>query len=74
MPGRRRHGDGNGDAGERRRPGGPGNRAGAWAEILAAIRAGYVYANVHSTKWPTGEIRGQLNEGDDQDDSLDDDD
>ena len=29
-------------------------------EIVAAIRNGTAYANVHSSKWPTGEIRGQL--------------
>ncbi len=33
-----------------------------WSEALAAIRAGKAYANVHSTKWPGGEIRGQLND------------
>jgi hypothetical protein len=27
---------------------------------VAAIRNGTAYANVHSSKWPTGEIRGQL--------------
>ena len=31
-----------------------------FAEIVAAMRAGHVYANVHSTKWPGGEIRAQL--------------
>jgi hypothetical protein len=41
--------------------------AGELAELIAAIRAGLAYANVHSTATPTGEIRGQLraNEGDD---------
>ena len=29
-------------------------------ELLAAIRAGKTYANVHSTKFPGGEIRAQL--------------
>jgi hypothetical protein len=43
-------------------PTGQGIEAGAWEEILAAIRAGKAYANVHSTKWPPGEIRGQLND------------
>ena len=33
----------------------------AFAELLAAIRAGHAYANVHSTKWPGGEIRAQIN-------------
>jgi hypothetical protein len=28
--------------------------------LLRAIRAGIAYANVHSDKWPGGEIRGQL--------------
>ena len=32
------------------------------AEILAAMRAGHAYANVHSTKCPGGEIRAQLDE------------
>jgi CHRD domain len=34
----------------------------AFAELLAAIRAGHAYANVHSSKWPGGEIRAQLND------------
>jgi hypothetical protein len=33
---------------------------GEFAEILAAIRAGAVYVNIHSTPSPAGEIRGQL--------------
>ncbi len=37
-----------------------GIEAGAFAEIVAAIRNGTAYANVHSSKWPAGEIRGQL--------------
>lgn len=41
-------------------PGGQGIEAGAFAEIAAAMRDGTAYANVHSTKWPGGEIRGQL--------------
>jgi hypothetical protein len=39
---------------------GQGIEAGAFAELLAAIRAGATYVNVHSSKWPGGEIRGQL--------------
>jgi hypothetical protein len=41
-------------------PSGTGIEAGAMAEIIAAIRNGTAYANVHSSKWPGGEIRGQL--------------
>src|SRR5262245_38776971 len=29
-------------------------------ELIAAIRAGATYANVHSTMWPGGEIRSQI--------------
>jgi hypothetical protein len=41
-------------------PEGQGIEPGAFAEALRAIRAGFAYANVHSTKWPGGEIRGQI--------------
>jgi hypothetical protein len=41
-------------------PAGQGIEPGAFAEILAAMRAGHAYANVHSTKWPGGEIRAQI--------------
>lgn len=36
----------------------------AFEELIKAIRAGYAYANVHTTRWPAGEIRGQLKEAD----------
>ena len=42
-------------------PAGQGIAAGQFAEILAAMRAGHAYANVHSTVWPGGEIRAQIN-------------
>ena len=29
--------------------------------VIAAIRNGAVYANLHTVNWPEGEIRGQLN-------------
>ena len=34
--------------------------AGAFADVLRAIRAGKAYANVHTSTSPGGEIRGQL--------------
>jgi len=43
-------------------PSGQGIAAGEFAEALAAIRKGLGYANVHSTKFATGEIRGQIRE------------
>jgi CHRD domain len=42
-----------------------------FAELVAAIRAGVTYANVHSAKFPGGEIRAQIKArggGDDDDD------
>ncbi|MCA1615461.1 MAG: CHRD domain-containing protein [Acidobacteria bacterium] len=33
---------------------------GEFAELLAAIRAGATYVNVHTTLWPGGEIRSQI--------------
>jgi CHRD domain len=44
-------------------PVGQGIEPGAFDELVAAIRAGVTYANVHSTKWPGGEIRAQLERG-----------
>ena len=41
-------------------PASQGIEPGNLAEILAAMRAGHAYANVHSTKWPGGEIRAQI--------------
>ena len=34
--------------------------AGQLDELIRAIRAGATYANVHSTRWPGGEIRSQI--------------
>lgn len=41
-------------------PAGQGIAAGEFAELVKAIRAGKTYANVHSTKFPGGEIRSQI--------------
>ena len=37
-----------------------GIEAGNLSELVAAMRAGNAYANVHSTEWPAGEIRAQI--------------
>lgn len=48
--------------------GGQGINPGEFEELVAAIRAGRAYANVHSAKFPGGEIRGQLDDRDQRDD------
>jgi hypothetical protein len=45
-------------------PNGQGIEPGSFAEILRALRAGDAYANIHTTRWPGGEIRGQVNDKD----------
>ena len=42
---------------------GQGIAAGEFEELVRAIRAGVTYANVHSTLFPPGEVRGQLRHG-----------
>jgi hypothetical protein len=41
---------------------------GEFEEIAAAIRAGRAYANVHTSKFPGGELRAQINDEDQRDD------
>jgi hypothetical protein len=42
-------------------PAGQGVAPGEFDEVIAAMRAGVTYANVHTNKHPGGEIRGQIN-------------
>ncbi|HEY3018525.1 MAG TPA: CHRD domain-containing protein [Gaiellaceae bacterium] len=44
-----------------------GIEAGKFDELLEAIEAGATYVNVHSTRWPGGEIRGQIADNDSDD-------
>jgi hypothetical protein len=37
---------------------------GEWDKIVAAMRSGEAYANVHTPKFTAGEIRGQINDDD----------
>jgi CHRD domain len=39
---------------------GQGIAAGEFDELVDAIRAGFTYANVHTTAFPPGEIRAQI--------------
>ena len=48
-----------------------GLAAGDIAALIRAIKAGYTYANVHSTTYSGGEIRGQIGDDDDDDDGHD---
>ena len=45
-------------------PAGQGILPGEFAEVIDALRAGASYANVHTVKYPGGEIRGQINDHD----------
>src|SRR5687768_8360704 len=48
--------------------------AGSFREFRNSVRQGFAYANVHSTLYPLGELRGQICEQRDEDDDDDDDD
>jgi hypothetical protein len=41
-------------------PTGQGIAPGELNELIAAIRAGYAYVNIHTTQFPAGEVRGQF--------------
>jgi CHRD domain len=41
-------------------PAGQGIAAGEFAELVDALRSGTTYVNVHTAKYPAGEIRAQL--------------
>jgi hypothetical protein len=49
-------------------PAGQGIAAGEFDELVKAMRNGITYANVHSSVFPDGEIRAQLERGDEDDD------
>lgn len=49
-------------------PSGQGIAAGELSELLAAMKAEVAHANVHSTTFPGGEIRGQVEDHEDEDD------
>jgi hypothetical protein len=38
-----------------------GIEPGSWEEFIRAMRAGHAYVNIHTTRWGGGEIRGQIN-------------
>lgn len=46
-------------------PNAQGIAPGEFAELVAAIRAGAAYVNVHTNKIPSGEIRGQIKSSED---------
>jgi CHRD domain len=52
------------DAADITGPPGQGIEPGAFDELVRAMEAGATYANVHSMRWPGGEIRGQLRDED----------
>ena len=45
-------------------PTGQGIDPGQFDEIVRAMELGQAYANIHTTRWPAGEIRGQINNED----------
>ena len=47
-----------------------GINPGEFAELLKALRAGKTYVNIHSTKYPAGEIRKQIDDDEHQSMSM----
>ncbi len=47
---------------------GQGVAAGNFHELLIALRSGVAYVNVHTTNFPSGEIRGQIQSQEEDDD------
>jgi hypothetical protein len=52
-------------------PAGQGIAPGEFSELLRALRAGKTYVNIHSTKYPGGEVRKQINHDEHLSDSVD---
>lgn len=44
-------------------PAAQGISAGEFDELLAAVRAGVTYVNIHTTQFPGGEVRSQIDAG-----------
>ena len=44
-------------------PAGQGISAGEFAELVRAMEKGFTYVNVHTDKYPSGEIRAQIEKG-----------
>ena len=40
---------------------------GDFSAIISALNSNTAYANIHTTKFPAGEIRGQVRQGDRED-------
>jgi hypothetical protein len=49
-------------------PASQGIEPGSFDELVRAMKAGATYVNVHSSRWPAGEIRGQIGHKDDNGD------
>ena len=64
VPGRRGHVEGDITPADVVGPNGQGIEPGSFGEIIRAMQAGQSYANIHTTRWPGGEIRGQINDKD----------